>query len=803
MNKNLNYILLLSFVFCLLSFTLSAQGTVKGVVLGDDQPDGLISATVVVGENGTVTEYDGSFELSLPAGEHTINISYTGYDTYKETFTLSDGEIKEINITLLQAATMLETATVTSGKFEKPLGEVTVSLEVIKPAFAEATNSTTVDQVLDRVPGVTIVDGQANIRGGSGFSYGAGSRVLLLVDDIPILSGDAGFPNWNDVPVENIEQMEVVKGAASALYGSSALNGIINIRTAYAKNKPETQVAVFRDMFSAPKDEAKKWWEPDSIAAPYKMGASIIHRRKMGKLDMVLGMNGYREKRYTQNAWDNRFRFNTKFRYRFNENLNAGFFTNFNVGNSSTVFLWENGEEGAYVGGTLGGLTTSKVRRYNIDPFVTYYDKFGNKHRYIGRFYSTNNDNNNDQSNFSDNFYNEYQFQRKFEKIGLVLTTGVVGQNSNVEGSLYGDFQYKSANIATYAQLEKKFYLSKDEKGERVENRNVLNLTLGARYEFNSLIGPDTVYYNPDDFLVNPNSPFEVIDGSVTESKPVFRVGMSYQASDYTFLRASWGQGYRFPTIAEKYIFTQVSILNIFPNPLLTSETGWSAEFGVKQGYKVGIFDGFVDVSAFWSKYSNMMEFNLSEIPGIVLPGFQSNNVGGTDIKGMEISIAGRSNTSGKVALNYLLGYTFINPKFQEFEEVAYPSPDGIPDTQAEQNGYFSTADFNILKYRNRHTFKMDVEATYDETYSLGVSLNGASKVEAIDEPLAALSGIGQYYDANNTAYGIFDLRVGYKPIEQLKLTLVAKNLANKEYASRPGLLQPMRSFSVRLDAWF
>ena len=86
----------------------------------------------------------------------------------------------------------------TAGKFEKPLGEVTVSLDVLKPRLIQNTNATSVDNVLVKVPGVTIVDGQASIRGGAGFSYGAGTRVLILVDDIPALQADAGFPNWSD-----------------------------------------------------------------------------------------------------------------------------------------------------------------------------------------------------------------------------------------------------------------------------------------------------------------------------------------------------------------------------------------------------------------------------------------------------------------------------------------------------------------------------------------------------------------------------------------------------------------------------
>lgn len=779
-----------------LSTLAFSQGTLKGIVNSDDQPEGLISATVVVGNSGTVTEFDGSFELSLPAGEHTVTISYTGYESYTETFTLADGETKEINVSLDLTSNMLSQATVTSGKYEKPLGEVTVSLEVIKPAFAEATNSTTVDQVLDRVPGVTIVDGQANIRGGSGFSYGAGSRVLLLVDDIPILSGDAGFPSWSDVPVENISQVEVVKGAASALYGSSAMNGIINIRTAYAKSKPETNAALFSDIYMKPKDDNKHWWAADSVGGPYKIGASVVHRRKIDKLDMVLGTTLYKTKVYTENARDNKIRINTKFRYRFTEKLNAGIFLNYNFGRSNTVFLWRNHEEGAY-SGDPANQTNTKVNRYNIDPFVNFTDKYNNKHRYIGRFYVTKNDNDNNQGNFSDNIYNEYQFQRKFGKTGIVLTTGGVLMNSFIQGSLYGDFNFKSTNAALYTQLEKKFYLSKNEDGSNDEKSNVLNLTFGARYEFNKLVGPDTVFYS----ILNPSNSVVIPDGEFQESRPVFRVGASYQAAEFTYIRASWGQGYRSPTIAEKYITTNVSGLNIIPNPLLESETGWSTELGLKQGFQVGPIEGFLDVSAFLSEYQNMMEFNFTQTP---LFGFQSKNIGNTIIKGTEISIAGRSKISSKVATTFLIGYTFIDPKFENFETatVDYPN-DPTGQTEGQLNDYFSTVDYNILKYRNKHTFKSDVEATIAEKYIVGLSLNGASKMEAIDNVFNALAGVGVYREQNNTGYAILDLRAGYNITEQIKVGMVVKNLLNKEYASRPALLQPMRSISFRVDAKF
>ena len=58
---------------------------------------------------------------------------------------------------------------------------------------------------------------------------------------MPLISGDAGQAQWSLIATENIHQVEVIKGASSSLYGSSALNGVINIRTAYPGNEPETK----------------------------------------------------------------------------------------------------------------------------------------------------------------------------------------------------------------------------------------------------------------------------------------------------------------------------------------------------------------------------------------------------------------------------------------------------------------------------------------------------------------------------------------------------------------------------------
>ena len=94
-------------------------------------------------------------------------------------------------------AKLIETVVVSAGKFEQRIEETTVSIEVIKPNLISNKNTTNIQTAIDQVPGVNITDGQANIRGGSGWSYGAGTRVQVLVDDMPLISGDAGQAQWS------------------------------------------------------------------------------------------------------------------------------------------------------------------------------------------------------------------------------------------------------------------------------------------------------------------------------------------------------------------------------------------------------------------------------------------------------------------------------------------------------------------------------------------------------------------------------------------------------------------------------
>lgn len=793
------------FFFLFFTFITAAQstGTLLGVVTDSISKEALLGVQIYTkAANGSSNYLDGQYELTLPAGSHEVQFSYLGYATKTYTVEIKAKETTVLNVALPETATLLQTATVTTSKFAKSLGEATVSLSVVAPTLIENTNAVAVNEVLEKVPGVNTMGNQVTIRGGAGFSQGTGSRVLILLDDLPVLQADAGLPNWGDLPTENIAQIEVLKGAASALYGSTAMNGVINIRTAYPDKKPLTKVSLFGTLYGDPANPDNKWWTGQNM--PYKAGLQLAHRQKFGKFDVVLGSNlsvnqsFMRSYRQLDNGeidsmpgYDNRARFTINTRYRHSEKLIFTLNTNLNIG-AQNAFLFHSrvNPDLGYYETDFAPAPRGENLRWTIDPAVTIYDNLGNRHRVQGRIFYIDNNNEAAQSNESTTLFGEYQFQRRLEQLGgLEVAAGIVASTIFSSADVYGSNQYRHNNYAAYLQLDKKLFKR-------------LSVSLGARYEINTTAYPDSISYDITiNGIVIGNQAYALKD--TVEHRPVFRVGASYELTKATFVRASWGQGYRFPTVLEKFISTPAAGITIAPNPELVSETGWSAEIGIKQGFKIGKWQGFLDIAGFWTEYTNMMEFQASQKINsqfFNLPvAFQVQNIGDTRITGLDLSLTGMGSI-GAVEIGLLAGYTLLNPQYQNFEDSSI---------QADIINY-STVDYNVLKYRNRHTIKGDVQATY-KGFSLGLTMQYLSHMEAIDQFLNGVPGNGSnpptkiYYfrEANNQGSLFFNLRAAYQVTKFLKASFLVNNLLNEEYSIQPGRVEAPRNFSLRLDASF
>lgn len=751
--------------FLLWSVSLYGQTVTKVKIIDarDQQP--LIGASVQYNGSGAIADLYGEVQLSLSPGK-TLKVSYIGYET-KSLVVLQEWlDEGWVTVTLEEKVTLLQTATVTSSRYEKPIARATASIDVIKPDFLERNASPSLDEALNRVPGVQIIDGQANIRGGSGWSYGAGSRVMLLLDDLPLLQVDAATTNWSDLPIENVGAVEVVKGASSALYGSSALNGVVHLRSNYAKSEPETEVTIQSSLFDMPNDSTEYRTSHNSLI-------SLVHRRKMGKLDLVLGGMHRLEESFNQGRALRYTRAYAQLRYRLNENLALGVNSMFVPGQSTNFFYWDDYES---FRGAESSRTSNARLRFNVDPYIRYF-RGQWTHKFLGRYYSVINDNDNDQGNTSTMSYGEYQSQWRSKDGTWEVAAGGVYNHTNSTSELYSDTSFQLINAALYLQLDKRF-------GDR------LTLSGGVRFEYNELRSPEVILGDTVD------------DGRVIESRPIFRVGGNYKLGQATYLRASWGQGYRFPSIAEKFIDTQAGGLTIRPNVDLESESGWTAELGLRQGLKGDHWNGYLDFTLFRSEYQNMMEFSAAKDGLLVF--FQSQNVGAVRIDGLELN-GYYSFTRGNWTLNGLFGLTIIDPTYLDWDATG--NGQQVTDTSltmSQLNAAKSTSDENILKYRNRVNAKVDLEARW-KGWSTGVNLNRTSQMQAIDRVLTLVIP-GMIEDDRVRLEGsdlwALDWRLGYNWAEY-QILFSVKNIRDVRYWSRPGYLEAPRTYTLRWGARF
>ncbi|OFY82421.1 MAG: hypothetical protein A3F72_20710 [Bacteroidetes bacterium RIFCSPLOWO2_12_FULL_35_15] len=760
-------------IFILSTVSLFAQNAyIKGKISDLKTKETIVGASIIIDDStGTASDINGEYLVKTNPGKHKAEFKYIGYKSEVKILDAKANDTILLNIILEQDSKMLDIVVISAGKFEQNLNEVTVSMEVLKSQLIENKATKTIDEAIDQVPGVNVIDGQANIRGGSGFSYGAGSRVLLMVDEMPLLTADAGDVKWNFLPIENCEQVEVIKGASSALFGSSAMNGVINFRTAYPKDEPETKINFFGGVYDNPKRKELVWWQDGN---PTFSSMSFYHTQKIKNLDLVLGCNLFTDEGYRRLETEQRYRANINLRYRFQKikGLQAGVNANTLRNKGGLFLLWTNADSGAYqpAGGDLSHFTTF---RSNVDPFITYHTKNNSRHSLRGRFFRTVNLNNTNQESRADVYYSEYQFQKHFEK-GLIWTIGAVyNYNEVLAKAMYGT--HTSSNASLFSQLDKKW--------------KRLSISLGVRGEY---FKTDSIETRENINLLMDRSKPLIKNSKV---KPVFRAGVNYHLMKASYVRASFGQGFRFPTIAERFIKTSAGF-DIYPNDSLNPESGWSSEIGLKQGLKLGDWKGLFDIAAFWTEYRNMMEFTFGQYGPMSAPyqtpselgiGFQSKNIGNTRIRGIDVSLMGQGKL-GPIDATMLIGYTYIDPRQIDFNAAV--------DTLR------GTAKDDILKYRYTHSGKMDIELGYKKI-STGISMRANSFMENVDaffEVPTFFPGVKDYRKAHNKGDALFDYRLSYQLNKTAKLAVIINNIFNREVMGRPMDIQPPRTFVLQLS---
>ena len=923
MNKNKISLFFLMLMCTLCAWAQTSGGVhmteVSGVVTDFQTREPLIGVTVCDKNDpskGTVTDFDGRYTIMVDTRKPTmLSFSYVGYDT--ETRSVNS-LTKVLNVPLLTHNEILDDVVVTAGRFEQRSTDVTVSMEVLKPQALRSQAPTDLSATLQTLPGVEIIDKQPSIRGGGGWTYSVGSRCQVLMDGMSILNPKTGEINWNNVPLENVGQVEVIKGASSVLYGSSALNGVINVRTQRPGVKPETKISGYVGVYDNYKDYAYT-----GARLPLYYGAEASHSRRVGNFDVSGAISGFKDEGFRQQSFNDRVRLGGNLTY--HQPMEAGKYMtmganmNYVANQYGDFFIWRSPKDPIHP----SPLTNMgrKEHNFNIDPFWNYDNADnGTSHKIRARFYLTS-DNlttpsatmsteelakwavqsfdlgkvkgkydefkgytdggmstedaliltfkdvaipvmnedwlgavksgidlvqnglgytgtvaelqdavayamhllaNNDPTRpeLTYNGYLDYQFAKQWNS-GVRLTTGVnwnhITNTANITGTHHTD------NVAAYLQYD-----------HRIADK--LSLSAGMRLE----------YYRMDDHYKEANIQ---IGKWLCPVRPVFRAGLNWEIYKAGFLRASFGQGYRNPSITEKFARKDIGGVGVYPNHDIKPESGFNAEIGYKQLYKFGPITGTLDVAAFYTEYRDMIEYqfglfknsdftminSMDDVIGEAQKmiddikttkslsnagigiGAQFVNVNHARIYGCEVSTAGKVDIQKEMGLRYSIGYTFTEPEDLDNEKRIEEEKTYTDPLQMKNK----SNDSKYLKYRNKHSFKTTIDYNY-KWLSLGINMMYRSKMLAVDyimvderekaEPdlmdyarkfiFGYEDGVSlhDYWMEHNKGVFTMDLRAAVRFKEHVEVQFLINNLLNTEYSYRPMALAAPRTFVCRMN---
>jgi len=558
----------------------------------------------------------GRYRLSVAPGKTVVRIAHIGYASVLDTLTLGAADSVERNYFLRPTAVELQPyIVVTAAKRSQLLDQAVTSVAVLEQPDIARRAITTVDEAVDKAPGVQFLNGQVNIRGSTGYVQGLGSRVLLLVDGVPANQGDRGGINWDLVPLDRVERVEVVKGAGSSLYGSAALGGVVNLITREIPLGFHARVRATGSLFGNPPHDI--WRFRDYTGAREGIDVTGSYGTDMFRGSYSAGgwhSDGYREQD-RQDHWQT----GGKAEWRAAPGTvvtGAGSWASdqYQVplrwcvrgrcddrGQAYQPFRIDTSGLGSHTRSDKGYLTASLDRAPS--PRVALHARASWLRTHFVDFQPGNND-----AGVANRVGAELRGNLS-PTSGQDVTVGAEGARSDVTSDIFGN--HSQTELAAY--------------GESERGVGPAQLTAGARI----------------DYLA--------VDGGSLSAVVSPRVGGVLPTARATW-RVSIGRGFRAPSLAERFVSTTVSGLTVIPNPSLTPETAWSFELGNATRWSGALRS---DVALFWTEAYDLIEPHVDT----TLAQIQFRNVARARLVGLDLALGASPLTP---QLTTSLAYTFL-----------------------------------------------------------------------------------------------------------------------------------------------
>ena len=228
-------LLMLLYVSDAFSQAQRSEGTLSGYVLDKKSEERLPAVTVFVKgtTRGTSSRSDGTFEVkNIPEGKQVIVAQYVGYKPQEININIAAGKDHPIHFELEEDMFNLEQVVVTGTRTPHFVKNVPIRTEVVTSQSLRTKNAQNIFEALEAVPGLRVENQCQSCNFSMVRMQGLGAEhTQVQINGQPIYSGLASVYGLEQIGTGDVDRIEVVKGAGSALYGSSAVAGAINIIT--------------------------------------------------------------------------------------------------------------------------------------------------------------------------------------------------------------------------------------------------------------------------------------------------------------------------------------------------------------------------------------------------------------------------------------------------------------------------------------------------------------------------------------------------------------------------------------------
>ena len=545
---------------------------------------------VLVGTNfGASSDDDGRYLISnVQKGNYKMEFSAIGFEKYRLDTVLITGRSIIIDAVLKEIVIESEEVLVTAGKYEQKRSELPVSTEIISGEEFAERNFSNLEDALRYVPGINMTDDQISIRGSSGYSRGAGSRALLAIDGLTFYTGDTGEIVWEMIPVTELKQVEVIKGASSSLYGSAAIGGVINGLTRDISKVPLTIFNGFYGVYDKPHYND---WDWSDERRPFS-GLTLSHSNTFGQFGFNASFTRLEDLSYRQDDFSKKYTGFLKALYSFTPTSSITLLGNSFNKRAGNFLYWKDSRN------ALVQPEVNRNQRIETDRYLfgIIYKNVLSDRFYLNirtSYYHNHFKDSGIPSNESTSrlYKGEIQLNADITN-NIVLTTGTEGSTSNVSSNLFGD--PNSSSIGAYAVADINFDFP-------------LIGSLGIRYDYSKL---------------------DSLDGSGAISP---KLGINYKLLNNLIFRSSLGTGFRAPTLAEAFTSTSSNGIVVKPNPNIKSESNLTFELAVNYS---PLYFLNLDVAFFHNEYYDMIEPAIDPADGLVV----FDNVIRSRIQGSEVN---------------------------------------------------------------------------------------------------------------------------------------------------------------------